>query len=1420
MKRRLDDHHDIIASSSFNYAIRGVGKEVGCRLVTPVAATHIVTKSTGSESKPRNMQSSIQYPMQSYQITTGISQSGGSGGGSSNSSSGGGGNITAGGVVGTGGQTSTSLSSAVHLQHHSLTIASHHASTPITGHTNSVAAPTAVHSPSGAQQQQIPQQQFQRLKVEDALSYLDQVKFKFGNNPQVYNDFLDIMKEFKSQSIDTPGVIQRVSHLFKGHPELIVGFNTFLPPGYKIEIQANDQVNVCVPGSSTVTILHPPSTNVSVPSLPLSSSQKTSGHHAPPSAVQSSPVISHSQQPSAATPQHSYHQPPQQQHSSQLSSSSVSSPIHSQPPTANQPVEFNHAINYVNKIKNRFQGQPDIYKQFLEILHTYQKEQRNLKEGITSGTKPLTEAEVYQQVAKLFQNQEDLLQEFGQFLPDANGTTATLVTGDVWNSINNKTPRKPMKTVNNDHTSAVKKPLISKPCNNLSSNSGSSGNAAVAGSGSVGGGSSSSSNNQTKHVIPLKRPTVSGPSLPNKVSSSGPPFGQTKVISSIKRPSSSVGNRSPPSKKPKLGTLKDITLAEAGKYGTIHEFTCFEKVKKAFKSSEVYDNFLRCVTLFNNEIISRSELVQLITPFLGKYPEIFKWFKDFLGHKEGGPLVEPVPSRVANQERIGGDLAMEIDYSTCRRLGASYCALPKTCSQPKCSGRTQLCREVLNDTWVSFPSWSEDSTFVSSRKTQYEEYIYRCEDERFELDVVLESNLATIRVLEGVQKKMSRMTPDELTKFRLDDSLGGTSQVIHHRTVKRIYGDKAPDIIDGLKRNPAVAVPLVLRRLKAKEEEWREAQKNFNKIWRDQNEKYYLKSLDHQGINFKQNDVKSLRSKSFLNDIEAVCEERREQSDEGSVDVQCGPHIAFVYKDKSILDDAANLIIHHVKRQTGIHKDDKRKIKHLIKQFIPDLFFHARQDLSDDEKDEEEPESNETKSNHATSDGSSDSKRSQDYKETAKSVDDVYKSLRKYAEDVNTMLPNGDVRNCDSNSKNLLEKDNEEAYTLFMANNNWYLFFRLHQVLCERLITIYRRSVIIASEEARDRKDRKESIAESLLLKPKCDIDIEEYYPSFIDMVKNLLDGNMESNTYEDTLREMFGIHAYIAFTLDKVVQSVVRQLQHIVCDETCIQCTEVFLEEQKNNATGGLVATSTQRAVNETAYQKKMEQILSEENCFKIFVYKPECRLTVELVGTETNNSEDVLEMEKFNNYNNFIEKFTSASNDESMSEVIREHLYQKPILLKRNCRRRPAAIKQNNEKEDSSTGDDSAGSQDKKDEYPRDMEITDNTQCKINPSNIKMVYVVKSETFLVKKTALARARTCHKKISDKLYSKFGRWHKEWVRSHVTDEQQRQNNEWLMGKCDGQIENNTILHRDNDLARPPYHPYSRYRVEWLERQT
>lgn len=40
---------------------------------------------------------------------------------------------------------------------------------------------------------------YRPLNVKDALTYLDQVKIQFYNQADVYNNFLDIMKDFKSQ---------------------------------------------------------------------------------------------------------------------------------------------------------------------------------------------------------------------------------------------------------------------------------------------------------------------------------------------------------------------------------------------------------------------------------------------------------------------------------------------------------------------------------------------------------------------------------------------------------------------------------------------------------------------------------------------------------------------------------------------------------------------------------------------------------------------------------------------------------------------------------------------------------------------------------------------------------------------------------------------------------------------------------------------------------------------------------------------------------------------------------------------------------------------------------------------------------------------------------------------------------------------
>lgn len=87
-----------------------------------------------------------------------------------------------------------------------------------------------------------------------------------------------------------------------------------------------------------------------------------------------------------------------------------------QPAAAPQPPqhqEFDHAISYVTNIKQRFANEPDTYKAFLDILHAYQRDQSRPKEeqkGIQ---------EVLDKVSELFAEHPDLLKEFTYFLPDA-----------------------------------------------------------------------------------------------------------------------------------------------------------------------------------------------------------------------------------------------------------------------------------------------------------------------------------------------------------------------------------------------------------------------------------------------------------------------------------------------------------------------------------------------------------------------------------------------------------------------------------------------------------------------------------------------------------------------------------------------------------------------------------------------------------------------------------------------------------------------------------------------------------------------------------------------------------------------------------------------------------------------------------------
>eukprot|EP01135_Chromosphaera_perkinsii_P004375 Nk52_evm26s279 gene=Nk52_evmTU26s279 len=1049
---------------------------------------------------------------------------------------------------------------------------------------------------------------YQRLKVEDALSYLDQVKIQFSDHPQVYNQFLDIMKDFKSQSIDTPGVIGRVSTLFDGHPDLIRGFNTFLPPGYKIEVnQASHQ-----------------------------------GGHA--SSQQSGPMPPHIQHgpPGGQGPVHpQFHRPTPQQPDIR----------HEQNRGGSQkPVEFNHAINYVNKIKTRFAQQPEIYKAFLEILHTYQKEARSIKE-------------VYAQVATLFRSHSDLLEEFSQFLPEAAPQASSASAQRSQSFGKGDRP--------SDHAEyQYKKPIPSSG-------------------------------------LKTTLPRVSG----SKSKKNQPP---------LPTPTTSVS--AAVAKKLKGKVAQDFSIQEAAKAGQYEDFIFFDKVKRALNSKVAYENFLRCINLYTVEVLNRTELVSLVQGFLSKHQDLITQFKQFVGYKEPTDLAPKTSVMVKDQWQ-------EIDYTACKRHGCSYRCLPKNYQLPKCSGRSAEEKAVLNDLWVSFPTWSEDSTFVTSRKNVYEESLYKCEDERYELDMVRECNLSLLKGLESVNKKISALSPDEIASFKLDKKLGTGSEVIPVKALSRLYGEKHHEVYEAMQNNPVVAVPVILKRVKEKDAEWQSAQREWLKIWREVHERNYLRSADHQALTFKGNDKKAMSTKNVILEIENRFGEEKERMELSGDSVQ-KPHLSMTFKDKSVFDDIAELLIAHIMRtSSNSNSADKEKIMNFLKNFIPDFFLFVDGKYPAEIEKPKTTESEESENVEASPRKKQKLEDSNDKAEVPSEPKVKPVSMAQNGEEADVAKP------CTHPS--------EHKTHVFYGNNTWMVFFKLYHTLFERVEKLKNLSKKYsdAFSKIKDRKlPRNEEVAIALGVKKAETVEPEQYFETFMAKVKSVVEGNLDMPAFEESMREMFCISAYPTFTIDKLIQSINRQLQNIIADDACTRLLSLYIYEKARNQEDEHV---------KTAYRSNADAIIGgDENCYS-FVHSRET-MTVDVMLLDPEDlvtAPDITTVEEKWSY--YVNKYV-RSEGKSNIEV-------KMPFLKR-CKK----------------GDVEDAEEDER------LEARNGLQCKICVNTFKMFYVENSSDYMYRCGQLSRSRDTLKDMNKLKHTQFCNWLNAKAMSNCSKEQAEEFKKWL----------------------------------------
>ena len=71
---------------------------------------------------------------------------------------------------------------------------------------------------------------------------------------------------------------------------------------------------------------------------------------------------------------------------------------------------------------------------------------------------------------------------------------------------------------------------------------------------------------------------------------------------------------------------------------------------------------------------------------------------------------------------------------------------------------------------------------------------------------------------------------------------GSYKFTMHLRCIERIYGDHGLHVLDLLRENPTLALPVVLPRLQQKQDEWSVCRPEMNKGWTAVYEKSYHKS--------------------------------------------------------------------------------------------------------------------------------------------------------------------------------------------------------------------------------------------------------------------------------------------------------------------------------------------------------------------------------------------------------------------------------------------------------------------------------------------------------------------------------------------------------------------------------------------------
>jgi paired amphipathic helix protein Sin3a len=292
-----------------------------------------------------------------------------------------------------------------------------------------------------------------------------------------------------------------------------------------------------------------------------------------------------------------------------------------------------HTLTIVYSAQNRFQDKPEIYKQFLEILQTYQREQKPIQD-------------VYAQVTSLFNTAPDLLEDFKQFLPESAASNKNGARPDdvlAMTGLTQTTPQ-PAHTIKDNQ----KMPPV----------------------GNFAPPPSATKDKKRPRNDKLPQPTpsttiVDSPALGSRpIPSVGPVNKRAKLNHKPLPPDAPTIE---PTLTPILpGPLPPSSPANA----TQEELNFFDKVKKYIGNRSTMNEFLKLCNMYSQSLIDTNDLVHKASQFIGGNPELMNFFKTFVNYEGLDEIIENRPRPPSGK----------VSLSNCRGVGPSYRLLPRRVS--------------------------------------------------------------------------------------------------------------------------------------------------------------------------------------------------------------------------------------------------------------------------------------------------------------------------------------------------------------------------------------------------------------------------------------------------------------------------------------------------------------------------------------------------------------------------------------------------------------------------------------------------------------------------------------------------------------------------------------------------------------------